>query len=408
VLGLPRGGVPVAAEVARALDAALDIFVVRKLGTPMNPELGFGAVAEGDVVVVDELMCAELGIDHREVESIAARERAEVNERVARLRHGRPMIELAGRTVIIVDDGIATGGTVRAAIQGVRAHGAARVILAVPVASRETLESLRPGLDEAVALETPADLYAIGMWYDDFGPVDEAEVHRLLEGAAARRAPPVTAATPPEQPVRIDVGGPTLEGELVLPADATGVVLFAHGSGSSRRSPRNRVVAAALQGRQLGTLLVDLLSPGEELVDQATAHLRFDIPLLSRRLIEIVSWLRHNPATRHLPIGLFGASTGAAAALQAAAEQPAVAAVVSRGGRPDLAGDALERVRAPTRLIVGGRDEAVLALNQDAYARLRCDKDLVIVPDATHLFAEPGALERVAERAGEWLRRHLA
>lgn len=195
-----------------------------------------------------------------------------------------------------------------------------------------------------------------------------------------------------------------LEGNLALPAGASGVVAFAHGSGSSRRSPRNRRVAEALGAQGLATLLFDLLTE-----DEATDRERvFDIPLLAERLLDATRWLREDRDTRALRIGLFGASTGAAAALVAAARsQDEIGAVVSRGGRPDLAGSFLARVRAPTLLIVGSHDPVVLDLNREALAALRCEKELVIVPGATHLFEEPGTLERVIELAGRWFCDHL-
>jgi putative phosphoribosyl transferase len=208
--------------------------------------------------------------------------------------------------------------------------------------------------------------------------------------------------------VQVPVGRVTLEGNLSLPARAGGVVLFAHGSGSSRHSPRNRHVAKMLNDANLATLLVDLLTAEEEAVDSRTALLRFDIGLLTERLIGATDWLTEHPDTRHLRIGYFGASTGAAAALVAAAERPdVVGAVVSRGGRPDLAGPALARVRAPTLLIVGGYDLQVIQLNRAAFAQLRCEKQLVIVPGATHLFEEPGTLDEVARLAREWFEQYL-
>jgi pimeloyl-ACP methyl ester carboxylesterase len=203
--------------------------------------------------------------------------------------------------------------------------------------------------------------------------------------------------------------GPVIDGDLVVPAGALGVVAFAHGSGSSRHSLRNRHVAAVLQERGLATLLMDLLTPGEEAVDAVTRELRFDIPLLAQRTVDTIDWLGTEPSTAALPIGVFGASTGAAAALVAAAHRPeAVRAVVSRGGRPDLAGPLLERVRAPTLLLVGGRDEPVLALNRDALRLLGPESRLVVVPGATHLFEEPGTLDEVAELARDWFAPRLA
>lgn len=208
--------------------------------------------------------------------------------------------------------------------------------------------------------------------------------------------------------VRVDAGGVTLEGNLLIPERATGIVLFAHGSGSSRFSSRNRYVAQVLRDGGLGTLLIDLLTPDEELIDNRTAHLRFDIPMLAERLVGTTRWLGAQRETKALGVGLFGASTGGGAALVAAAEIPErIKAVVSRGGRPDLAGDALPRVKAPTLLIVGGLDTPVIRMNQDAYDQMTAQRRIEIVPGATHLFEEPGTLEKVAELARDWFLRSL-
>jgi pimeloyl-ACP methyl ester carboxylesterase len=212
-----------------------------------------------------------------------------------------------------------------------------------------------------------------------------------------------------ERSVRVTAGSVMLEGDLRLPQGAKGVVLFAHGSGSSRHSSRNRYVARLMNESGLATLLIDLLTVEEEQVDLRTARLRFNIGLLAERLAGATDWLTQGESTRHLPIGYFGASTGAAAALVAAAERPdQVRAIVSRGGRPDLAGPSLQRVRAPTLLIVGGNDLPVIELNERAYAQLTAEKRLVIIPGATHLFEEPGALDEVARLASQWFLRHLA
>ncbi len=206
----------------------------------------------------------------------------------------------------------------------------------------------------------------------------------------------------------MSAGPVTLEGNLVLPTGTQGVVLFAHGSGSSRFSPRNRYVARELQQGGLGTLLIDLLTEEEERIDLRTREIRFDIPLLADRLVGAVDWLKENAETRDLSIGLFGSSTGAAAALMAAPRRPdAIGAIVSRGGRPDLAGAALKQAQAPTLLIVGGRDTVVITLNEQALEQLSVEKRLEIVPGATHLFEEPGALERVAALARDWFQQHL-
>ncbi|MEW6472883.1 MAG: dienelactone hydrolase family protein [Actinomycetota bacterium] len=211
-----------------------------------------------------------------------------------------------------------------------------------------------------------------------------------------------------ERSVRVDVGDAVLAGDLAVPAEATGIVVFAHGSGSGRHSPRNRQVAETLRRAGLATLLMDLLTEAEEEVDLRTRHLRFDIGLLARRLAGAARWLAGEPETAGRPIGYFGASTGGGAALVAAAEHPeGIGAVVSRGGRPDLADDALPAVAAPTLLIVGGEDHLVLDLNRQALQRLRAEKHLAVVPGATHLFEEPGALDQVSALAAEWFTRHL-
>jgi len=209
-------------------------------------------------------------------------------------------------------------------------------------------------------------------------------------------------------PVRVAIGHQWLQGDLGVPSQPQGLVVFAHGSGSSRHSPRNQFVAGVLQRHGLSTLLIDLLTPEEETIDDRTAELRFDIEMLAGRLATIVDWLRRQGATSSLPIGFFGASTGGGAALMAAAARPRdIAAVVSRGGRPDLAGASLAHVKAPTLLIVGGRDEVVIQMNRDAMKRMQAQVKLEIVPGATHLFEEPGTLERVAALAADWFVRYL-
>jgi dienelactone hydrolase len=212
-----------------------------------------------------------------------------------------------------------------------------------------------------------------------------------------------------EREISIDAPGVSLRADLALPDDARGLVIFAHGSGSSRHSPRNRAVARALQRAGLSTLLMDLLTAEEEREDLATARLRFDIPLLAERLTAAIGSMAEEAETAAFPIGAFGASTGAAAALVAAARRPdVVRAIVSRGGRPDLAEDDLSAVRAPTLLVVGSRDEQVLEMNRQAMSRMDCEVSLEVVPGATHLFEEPGALDQVARHASRWFVRHLA
>jgi predicted phosphoribosyltransferase/dienelactone hydrolase len=400
VLALPRGGVPVAYEIAREFGAPLDVIVVRKLGVPSQPELAMGAVGEDGALVVNDRVVRVAGVTRQELEAVENRERAEVERRARRFRGARAPLRLEGRTVIVVDDGIATGSTARAALDVARAHGAARVVLAVPVAPPESLDQLSHVADDVVALATPSSFFAVGQWYANFTQVPDEEVSRLL--ALARDGPGDPGVATCE--VEITLDGAVLPGDLAVPAGATGLVVFAHGSGSSRHSPRNRWVAQVLNEEGFGTLLLDLLTPAESALRANV----FDVPLLATRLAGAADWARGRPGLAPLRVGYFGASTGAAAALWAAAEPGSpVAAVVSRGGRPDLAGPRLTGVRAPTLLVVGGRDDVVLDLNRAAARELRCEHRVDVVPGATHLFEEPGTLEIVADLAGEWFGRHF-
>jgi putative phosphoribosyl transferase len=404
VLALPRGGVPVAAEVARALGAPLDVIVVRKLGVPVQPELGMGAIGEGDVRIINPEVVAITHVTDAEIAAVERRERAELDRRAQRFRGDRPRTPLAGRTAVIIDDGIATGSTARAACQVARAQGAARVVLAVPVAPPSACAALAADADEVICLETPGHFLAIGEWYQDFSQTSDREVVSLLQRAAAEPGP-AGAAAPWGGEVVVATGSARLAGHLSTPGGGAGMVVFAHGSGSGRRSPRNRFVADVLATAGLGTLLFDLLTAEEE-QDRANV---FDIGLLAGRLGAVTRWMHEQPGLAGAPVGYFGASTGAAAALWAAAERGGeVAAVVSRGGRPDLAMPRLAEVRAPTLLIVGALDDAVLGLNREAQRRLRCENHLAVVPGASHLFEEPGTLERAAGLARDWFTRYLA
>jgi putative phosphoribosyl transferase len=412
VLGLPRGGVPVAFEVAQALDAPLDVIVVRKLGVPFQPELGMGAIGEDGVRIINPEVVQLARVSDAELAEVEQRERVELERRARRFRGDRPRVSLAGKTAVVVDDGIATGSTARAACQVARAEGASRVVLAVPVAPPGWTARLEGAADELVCLETPEPFFAIGQWYADFSQTADEDVIDCLERHAAGPAVGATVSTGPaadpagwDDEVEVRAGPVQLAGHLTIPENPTGLVVFAHGSGSSRHSPRNRFVAGVLNEAGLGTLLFDLLTVEEE-YDRANV---FDIELLARRLVDVTGWLGAQPGMRGLSVGYFGASTGAAAALWAAADPDVdVASVVSRGGRPDLAGPKLAAVTAPTLLIVGGYDDVVIELNRDAQARLRCENRLAIVPGATHLFEEPGTLQQAAELARDWFADHLA
>jgi len=403
VLGLARGGVPVAYEVAQALEAPLDVLVVRKIGAPDNPEYGIGAIAEGDVLVLNQEAVGTLLVSAPELESAIASARAEIDARVARYRSGRQPLEVEGHTAVVVDDGLATGGTARAALRAVRARDPRKLVLAVPVGAPETVRALREEADEVVCLVEPEPMWAVGLWYRHFEPTSDAEITTLLAGGAGDPPPEPTGNS---SEVRIRVGeGLEIVGDLLVPEPAGGLVVFAHGSGSSRHSPRNRQVARVLNERRLGTLLLDLLTVDEEL-DRSNV---FDIELLAKRLVAVTRWVRGEKRIAELPVGYFGASTGAGAALWAAAELgEEIGAVVSRGGRPDLAAPRLPEVQAPVLLIIGGRDEIVLHLNREARRLLGGPSELAVVPGATHLFEEPGALDEVSQLAADWFDRHLA
>lgn len=409
VVGLPRGGVPVAEEIAAALGAPLDVIVVRKLGVPFQPELGMGAIGEDGVRVLNPDVVRLARVGDEELAAVEARERLELERRAQRFRAGHPRVPLAGRTVVVVDDGIATGSTAKAACEVARAEGARRVVLAVPVAPPDWTSRLGDAADEYVCVATPDPFYAVGQFYRDFSQTTDAEVVACLRRAAARAGaaddPRVSNGPDPcDEEITIDAGDVSVPGHITVPDAATGLVLFAHGSGSSRHSPRNRYVASVLQDAGIATLLFDLLTREEEL-DRANV---FDVELLAGRLEAATASVRGRPGFSGLPVGYFGASTGAAAALWAAGAPHAdVAAVVSRGGRPDLAGPRLGHVRAPTLLIVGGEDRIVLELNEQAAAALRCEHRLAVVPGATHLFEEPGTLQLAAELARDWFTEHL-
>lgn len=397
VLGLPRGGVPVAYEVAKMLHAPLDVLIVRKLGVPWHPELAFGAIGEGGVRVLNDDVIRSVGLKHDDVEKAEEREKHEVEDRVQRFRPGSPRRSLRGHTAVIVDDGVATGATAKAACNVARLQGAKRVVLAVPSAPSHWVEENSHIADEIVAYDTTLDLGSVGAYYDHFSQVDDDTVARLL-----REARDATFSGD----VRIPASeNEWMEGHLEVPFGAKGMVVFSHGSGSSHTSPRNQQVAARLNAAGFATLLFDLLTPSES-DDRAR---RFDIELLSKRLGATIPWVRMQPHLRDLPIGLFGASTGAAAAIVTATRgTDVIRAIVSRGGRPDLAAEYLERLRTPTLFIVGGNDEEVLELNREAIARIGGPYSLSVVHGASHLFEEPGALESVIDEAVAYFAEHLA
>lgn len=415
ILALPRGGVPVAAVVARQLSAELDVVVVRKLGAPGHEELALGALASGGVRVMNPDVVETVHVTEADLEREIERESAELERREAALRGTKPPVRITGRTVILVDDGVATGATMRSAIRAVRAQRPRKLVVATPIAPLDALATLRREADDVVCALSATDFYAIGQFYWDFSQVTTAAARKQLDygarsirAASSVRGAPSADDTTIRLGVEIPVRGAEILATLTLPATAVGVVAFAHGSGSSRFSARNRFVARTLERAGFATLLVDLLTLREEAEDRANGRFRFDIELLTERVVAVIDWLTSEGQTSRLPIGLFGASTGAAAALAAAAERPNdVLAIVSRGGRPDLATASLPRVQTPTLLIVGSNDTTVLELNRAAGSQLHASHQLEVIAGASHLFEEAGKLEIVADLAAEFFREHL-
>jgi predicted phosphoribosyltransferase/dienelactone hydrolase len=415
VLGLPRGGIPVARAVADALGAPLDAIVARKLGVPGLREVAFGAIAEGRREIVEDSVRWYLGLPRRVVAPIVVRERRELDRRVRLYRTRAPLPALRDRTVILVDDGLASGATLRAAALAVRGQRPARLIAAVPVASAMHCDDVRAAVDELVAIATPEPFETVSAWYHDFAPVSDAEVLRLLgrsldahaEAAEARRD------ESDEEGIAIPVGRDEtgdqgrLIGDLGVPnARPAGLVILAHGGGSSRNSYRNRYLAGRLRQAGWATMRIDLLLEREQAEDAVHGDARFDIPRIATRLLRAVEWAAEESVPGAGRIVLFGASTGAAAALVAAATCPdPVIGVASRGGRVDLAGRALQAVRAPVLMIVGGADADTLARTRESVPQLAGPSRLTVIPGAGHTFEEPGALGAVGEHLVRWLGR---
>ncbi|MFL5815657.1 MAG: phosphoribosyltransferase family protein [Bdellovibrionia bacterium] len=392
VIALPRGGVPVAAEISRRLKAPLDVLITRKIGAPDNPEYGIGAISENGTFWINENAVYSLGLSEIEVRNLMKREESEIRRRVHEYRGDRPITDIRDRTVILVDDGLATGVTARVSIQALREMGAERVVLAIPVGAPDTVEAMAKVADQVICLELPQGFYSVGSWYENFEQTNDEEVIELLSESRKELAEIVS------KEIEITDGRIKLPGILKIPPNAKGIVLFAHGSGSSRHSPRNIQVADELNHAGMATLLFDLLDPVEAL-DRSNV---FDIPFLADRLVLAFTAVRQRPETFELPVGFFGASTGGGAALWAAASLGhAISGIVSRGGRPDLAMEKLPQIDAPTLLIVGGFDPEVIELNRAAHAALPHSK-MLIVAGATHLFEEPGTLEAVADAARDW------
>lgn len=421
ILALPRGGIPVGFEISKALGAPLEALIVRKIGHPQQPEYGVGAIAEGgfywpdpDAVGMSKSLLSQLN-------PIIEQEKKEIERRVELYRNNRALTSLSGKTVLIVDDGLATGVTARVAAQYAKAKGAKKIILAVPVSSKRAANSMKSDVDKFICLNESSSFYAVGQFYRDFTQVTDEEVIALLylsllsqqiesqtlenssntvqAGSAILTGQAIQARNTIQEEVVIpNIGGIKTYGFLNVPAEPKGIVIFAHGSGSSRLSPRNQQVANELNQAGIATLLFDLLTE----VESQNRTRVFDIPFLAKRLVSATRWVRQQQFGKDIPIGFFGASTGSGAALWAAAElKNEITAVVSRGGRPDLAMDRLHAVTAPTLLIVGDQDAHVIELNKKSTEYLKASK-LVLIPGATHLFEESGTLSQVSETAKLW------
>ncbi len=400
ILCLPRGGVAVGVEIATLLSASLEVLIVRKIGAPFQSELAVGALCEDDVPIWNEHILSRTGLKPDDLSDTISKESKKIKHQIQTFRGGRKFSEITNKVVIVVDDGLATGATASAAVRYLKKKGAAKIILAVPVAASSSARQLRGKVDELVILEERTDLTSVGQWYKDFSEVTDEQVVSLLAKDQNKNDFKNFI-----QDLEIPVGQITLGGDLATFSSMKALIIFAHGSGSSRKSQRNQMVASQLNKAGFGTLLFDLLTD-EEAKNRKNV---FDIDFLSQRLASVTRWIRQQPDLKVIQMGYFGASTGAAAALQAAStlsESDSVYAIVSRGGRPDLAGQALDFVSIPTLLLVGSKDDDVLELNQHAQRLLKNSK-LSIIPGATHLFEEPGTLDEVSKQAIQWFKDHL-
>jgi putative phosphoribosyl transferase len=396
VLAIPRGGVPVGFEVAKILQCPLDLLLVKKIGAPTQSELAVGAVSEDAHPVFNDSIVKILNISPSYLKQAASEKTKEIQEQIKKFRGSKKPESLKNKTVILVDDGIATGATIMAAIQLLKQKEPLKIVVAAPTGAQDSVEKIQELADEVICLITPQDFTAVGIWYENFKQVSDEEVLRLMENAHFLKKK--TA-----QEITIRDGDKQLFGDLTPVENTKGLIIFAHGSGSSRKSPRNQFVAKELNQVGFSTLLFDLLTENES-KDRSNV---FDLNLLARRLLLATdAGMNHFKAMKP-SLGYFGASTGAGAALVAAAQsRHKISAIVSRGGRPDMADQYLSHVDAPTLLIVGGEDPQVLELNRKAAKKLK-HSNLVIVPEATHLFEEPGALEEVVEHAASWFREFL-
>ncbi len=404
VLALPRGGVPVGAELAERLAADFDVLVVRKIGLPGQPETGVGAIAEDGRVLYDDLALARMRVPRQALSETVAFERDELDRRRRVYRGERPAPRIAGRDCVVVDDGVATGGTARAALRMVRQAGPSRLVLAVPVAAPEALEMLRPEADALVVLTAPDNFRAVGEWYRDFDQLSDGSVVSILSERERHHRGPGSARA-----VRIRAGQVYLDGDLTIPTAVRGVVVMAFGQGQSDR--RWRATASALQRAGYATLLLDLLT-GEEQGSDHPENVRdgevVDTRVLGERLSAAVTWLRQATDAASEPLGVLGSGAAAPAALVTAAERPRdVASVVVHGGRVDQAEPSLSAVRAPTLMLLESHDSFVRELGEWTRGRLGGPSELRVVSDAEQMLRGDFGWRQVAVESLGWFDRHL-
>lgn len=397
VLALPRGGVPVGAELARRLDAEFDVLVVRKIGLPGRPELGVGAIAEDGRVLFDDLALARMRVPRQALSGTVDAERAELDRRRRVYRGERPPPRIAGRDCVVVDDGVATGGTARAALRMVRQAGPAQLVLAVPVASREAIAMLGEEADAVVVLGVPDNFRAVGEWYRDFDQLSDGHVTAIMSEVGRSHSRPGTA-----RGVRVRAGDVYLDGDLTLPAVLRGAAVLAFGE--ARGDPRWRAIASVLQRSGYATLMLDLLVGDERSSVGGGAATE----VLGERLSSAVTWLRRATDAASEPVGVLGSGAAAPAALVTAARRPGdVAGVVVHGGRIDLAEPALPQVRAPVLVLLESRDSFVRELGEWARGRMGGPTDLKVMSGAEELLRGAKEWRRVAVETQDWFDRYL-
>lgn len=395
VLSLPRGGVPVGAELANELGLDFDVLMVRKIGLPDRPESGVGAVAEDGHVFYDDRALARMHVPRQALERTVEDGRAELTRRTTAYRGGRALPSVAGRDCVVVDDGVDTGGTARAALRMLRAQAPSRLVLAVPVASPEAVEVLGPEVDDLVVLCVPDNFRAVGDWYREFGQLSDDRVTALLNEYTRARGGQGSV-----RGVRVRVGQVYLDGELTVPTPLRGAVVMALGEDSA--DPRWKAVAAFLRRAGYATLSLDLLT------DQERAEGRAEAGTLGERLSDAVTWLRHSTDTAEGPLGMLGSGTVAPVALLTAAERGGdVGAVVVHGGRIDRAEDSLGGVRAPVLVLLESRDSFVREIGEWVRGRLGGPSDLTVLAGTDELLRGAWDWRSTATEAVAWFERHL-